>query len=93
MVHLGVGGQYVVEGGKAYPTNPEEVMVETKKMVSFFLMIYLEYKLFLYLKSMVRDNLIMHECLHFIVISNTFYSTIFFVKQDALGGLPKLFLT
>lgn len=36
MVHLGVGGQYVAEGGKAYSTDPEDVMVETKKMVSLF---------------------------------------------------------
>lgn len=36
MVHLGLNGQIVMEGGKAYPSpnNPEDVVVEAKKMVS-----------------------------------------------------------
>ncbi|XP_060534338.1 synaptotagmin-7 isoform X2 [Cylas formicarius] len=35
MVYLGPGGQYVAEGGRAYlsPTNPHDVLVETKKML------------------------------------------------------------
>lgn len=35
MVHLGVGGQYIVEGGSAYgSSNPDDVIIETKKIVS-----------------------------------------------------------
>ncbi|XP_044260578.1 synaptotagmin-7 isoform X4 [Tribolium madens] len=33
MVHLGPGGQYVAEGGNAFPSNPEDVVVETKKIL------------------------------------------------------------
>ncbi|XP_074035554.1 synaptotagmin 7 isoform X2 [Leptinotarsa decemlineata] len=35
MVHLGPGVQYVAEGGRAYlsPSNPQDVMIETKKIL------------------------------------------------------------
>ncbi|CAH0548602.1 unnamed protein product [Brassicogethes aeneus] len=34
MVHLGLGGQYIIEGGSAYasPNSPEDVLIETKKI-------------------------------------------------------------
>lgn len=37
MVYLGLNGQIVLEGGRAYPSqsNPADVMVEAKKIVSF----------------------------------------------------------
>ena len=41
MVHLGLGGQYVAEGGKAFPSSPEDVIVETKKVVSLFVFVCL----------------------------------------------------
>jgi len=41
MVHLGPGLQYITEGGRAYydPNNPDDVAIETKKLVRFFKLI------------------------------------------------------
>lgn len=34
MVHLGLGGQYIAEGGMAYPTTKEDVEIQARKIVS-----------------------------------------------------------
>ncbi|KAJ8916495.1 hypothetical protein NQ315_000137 [Exocentrus adspersus] len=62
MVHLGPGVQYVAEGGRAYlsPSDPQDVVIETKKITARLRHGVLSIRLGKYIKSSAEAEAISH---------------------------------